>query len=116
VSQADITLAQYDYPTPGTATFALYFRDVPQDSFQNPLNRIATTFTAPRIGTPPPAPAGSHGTTKPGSTQTTGFVGGYGGGGGGGGCAVAGSRTDGRTLLPLGLLAFVLIVRRRRRR
>jgi MYXO-CTERM domain-containing protein len=119
VNQGDISLAQADYPTPGTATFALYFRDAPQDSFGNALNRIAFTFDAPRIGTPSstaPASTAAVGSTTPASTSTSGFVN-FGHAGGGGGCVIATeSSTDARALLPLVAVALILLVRRRRSR
>jgi hypothetical protein len=108
VSNADeVSLAQFDWPRSGTATFVVYFRDVPQDSFGNSLNRIATTFEAPRVGNPP----ASAGTTAAGSTASGNF-GGH--GGGGGGCALAAGERSPSSLAGLVLLGVVLLVIRRR--
>jgi MYXO-CTERM domain-containing protein len=104
-NQDAISLAQFDWPTQGTTTFAVYFRDAPQDAFGNALNRIATTFDAPRIGNPP------IGQATPGSTSGASHH-----GGGGGGCAVGGAPGSAGSLAPFAALALALVLARRRRR
>ncbi len=110
VTNADeVTLAQHDWPKPNTATFVVYFRDAPQDSFGNELNRLATTFEGPRIGNPPAPNRG--GNTTPASRTPN-----FGGGGGGGGCAVSVASSESSPAAIHPLLAFVALVVVARRR
>src|SRR5262249_12533442 len=104
-NQDAISLAQFDWPSQGTATFAVYFRDAPQDAFGNALNRIAMTFDAPRIGNPP-----AGGVATPGSTAS------HASHGGGGGCAGGGAPGSASSLAPFAALALALVLARRRRR
>ncbi|MBI3726427.1 S8 family serine peptidase [bacterium] len=115
----DVSLAQADYPSPGTATFVVYWKDVPEDSFGNELNRIAVTTTG---GSGPVAAskcsrAPSSGTFHLESIASTksaapAFL----GGGGGGGCEIDGRGSSGGAgLLPLLVLVLGMALARRSR-
>ncbi|MCO5168344.1 MAG: S8 family serine peptidase [Planctomycetes bacterium] len=105
-NQDPIPLGGDAYPTPGTVSFAVYWRDPPRDAAGNALNPIATTFEATQMG-------GGRGTTA--APLTAGGRSGGRSGGGSGPCALSAPSAPGSPL-GAGLLVVVaaLVVLRRR--
>jgi MYXO-CTERM domain-containing protein len=103
---------------PDAVTFAVYFWDAPRDAFGNPLNKIATTFELPGIGTGggvgPAHARVTTGTTASASTvaPTTAKR----GGGGGGGCALSATGEPAPAPVALFLLVGVALLLEARRR
>ncbi len=99
------------FPANGSdVTFVVYFKDAPQDPFGNPLNKIASSFSEPGVGTGGgTGPAVNTGTTAPGSTASS-----TGGGGSSGssGCSLRAQGPTGSALLPLLLLLGLISLRR----
>src|SRR5690606_25712709 len=102
------------YPAPDRVTFVAYTHAAPRDPFDNALNRLATTFDAPGIGTGggtgPALPRGSGsgaGTTAAPATAAPGTPGAI-GGGGGSGCALVGPTAPRRSPAPWALLGLVI--------
>ena len=110
-NQRDVPLNLDRYPAAGNdVSFVVYFYDAPRDAFGNALNRPATSFTVPGVGTGggtgPALPRA--GTTTPGATPAP-----AGGRGGSGGCALADEPDHGALLGLLGLLGLLALRRRR---
>ena len=107
VNAYPIALGGDEYPAgSGDVRFVVYWREAPRDHFGNDLNRLATTFDAPRVPGSGSTASPVTSSTAPGATAAPGSSGG-GSSSGGGLCSLE-SRATGQPWHVWGLLLLVL--------